>query len=77
MEGPAAGGMEVVPVVKQVQTLLFLMDSDPMELPFALEANKDSDEELGCGSRNEDEGSKSEDSGDGSFGAMDRDAMVE
>jgi hypothetical protein len=57
MEGPAAGGTEVVPAVvadvERVQTPLFLMDSDPMDLPFALEASKDSEEESGSGSRSE------------------------
>jgi hypothetical protein len=76
MEGPAA---EVVPViiadVERVQTPLFLMDSDPMDLPFALEASKDSKE--GSGSGNRSEGSGSEGSDDGSFGAMDGDTMIE
>jgi hypothetical protein len=74
MEGPAAGGTEVVPVVvadvERVRTLLFLMDSDPPDLPFALEASKDSEEELGSSSR-------SKGSDDGSFGAMDGDVMIE
>jgi hypothetical protein len=76
MEGPAA---EVVPVivadVEWAQTLLFLMDSDLMDLPFALEASKNSKEESGNCSRSE--GSGSEDDDDGSFRAMDGDAMVE
>jgi hypothetical protein len=87
-EGPVAGGTEVVPVVvadvEWVHTPLFLMDSDPMDLPFALEADKDSEEDSGHGSKNEDEGGGNgnkgdgnEDSDGGSFGAMDRDAMVE
>jgi hypothetical protein len=47
-----------------------------------LEADKDSEEDLGHGSRNEgsrneNKGSRSEDSDDGSFGAMEGDAMVE
>jgi hypothetical protein len=72
MEGPAAGRMETVPVIERVQMLLFLMDSDPVDLPFALEADKDSKEDSGHGSerggrRNEDKESGSED----------RDAMVE
>jgi hypothetical protein len=62
-EGLAAGGTEVVPAVvadvERVHTLLFLMDSDPMDLPFALEASKDSEEESGSG--NGSEGSGSED----------------
>jgi hypothetical protein len=74
MEGPAAGGTEVVPAVvadvERVQTPLFLMDSDSMDLPFALEASKDSEEESGSGSG-------SEGSDDGSFGAMDGDVMIE
>jgi hypothetical protein len=78
-EGPAAGGTEVVPLViadvERVHTPLFLMDSDPPVLPFALEAGKDSEEESGSGSRSE--GSDDEESDDGSFGAMDGDAMVE
>jgi hypothetical protein len=73
-EGPAAGGTEVVPAVvadvEWVQTPLFLRDSDPMDLPFALEASKDSEEGSGSGTR-------SEGSDDGSFGAMDGDAMIE
>jgi hypothetical protein len=73
-EGPAAGGTEVVPAViadvERVQTPLFLMDSDPMDLPFALEASKDSEEESGSSSG-------SEGSDDGSFGAMDEDVMIE
>jgi hypothetical protein len=63
MEGPAAGGTEVVPAViadvERAHTPLFLMDSDPVDLPFALEANKDSKEESGGG--NGSEGSGSED----------------
>jgi hypothetical protein len=63
MEGSAAGGTEVVPAVvadvERVHTRLFLMDSDPMDLPFALEASKDSEEESGSG--NGSEGSGSED----------------
>jgi hypothetical protein len=79
MEGLAAGGTEVVPAViadlEQVQIPLFLMDLDPMDLPFALEASKDSEEGLGSGNRSE--GSGSEGSNDRSFGAMDGDAMIE
>jgi hypothetical protein len=79
MEGPAAGGTEVVPLVvtdvEQVHTPLFLMDSDPPVLPFALEAGKDSEEESGSGSGSE--GSDDKESDDRSFGAMDGDAMVE
>jgi flagellar biosynthesis GTPase FlhF len=78
-EGPAAGGTEVVPAViadvERVRTPLFLMDSDPPVLPFALEAGKDSEEELGSSSGSE--GSDDEENDDGSFGAMDGDAMVE
>jgi hypothetical protein len=73
-EGPAAEVVLVIVAdVERVQTPLFLMDSDPMDLPFALEASKDSEEESGNGSRSE----GSEDDDDGSFGAMDGDAMVE
>jgi hypothetical protein len=78
-EGPAVGGTEVVPLVvadvEQVRTPLFLMDSDPPVLPFALEAGKDSEEESGSGSGSE--GSDDEESDDRSFGAMDGDVMVE
>jgi hypothetical protein len=83
-EGPAAEGTEAVPVVEQGWTPLFLMDSDLMDLLFALEAGKDSEEESGHssgnrneGNKSENEGSGSEDGNDGSFGAMDGDAMVE
>jgi hypothetical protein len=73
-EGPAVGGMEVVPAVvadvERAHTLLFLMDSDPIELPFALEASKDSEEESGNGS-----GSKG--SGSEGSGSEDGDAMME
>jgi hypothetical protein len=89
-EGLAAGGTEVVPVViadvEWARTPLFLRDSDSMDTPFALEAGKDSKEDLGEdlgrssrneGSRNENKGSGSEDGNDGSLGAMDGDVMVE
>jgi hypothetical protein len=73
-EGPAAGGMEVVPAVvadvERVHMPLFLMDSDPMDLPFALEASKDSEEESGSGNGSEGSGSKGSGSEDG-------DAMME
>jgi hypothetical protein len=76
MEGPVVEGMEVVPVlvadVEQVWTLLFLRDSDLIDMPFALEASKDSKEDLGHSSGSEGSGSD-----DRSFGAMDGDAMVE
>jgi hypothetical protein len=79
MEEPAAGGTEVVPLVvtdvEWVHTPLFLMESDPPVLPFASEAGQDSEEESGSGSGSE--GSDDEESDDGSFGAMDGDAMVE
>jgi hypothetical protein len=65
----------VVADVEQVCTPLFLMDLDLPDLPFALEAGKDSEEESGSGSGSE--GSDDEESDDGSFGAMDGDAMVE
>jgi hypothetical protein len=88
MEGPAAGGTEVVPVViadvEWVCTLLFLVDLNPMDLLFALKADKDSERDSGHGSGNEgsrngnkNEGSGSEEGGDRPFGAMDGDAMVE
>jgi hypothetical protein len=89
-EGPMAGGTEVVPVViadvEWVWTLLFLRDSDSTDMPFALEAGKDSEEDSGRSSRNEGSGNRnergrSENEGSrseyGSFGAMDGDAMVE
>jgi hypothetical protein len=79
MEGLAAGGTDVVPVViadvEWVRMPLFLMDLDLPDLPFALEAGKDSEEEPGSGSGSK--GSDDKGSDDGSFGAMDRDAMVE
>jgi hypothetical protein len=87
---PMAERMEVIPViiadVERVHTLLFLMDLDLMDLPFALEADKDSEEDSGHsskneGSRNRNEGGGSENEGSGSkdrsFRAMDGDAMVE
>jgi hypothetical protein len=46
------------------------MDSDPMELPFSLEASKDSEEESGNSSGSEDSGSEGSRSEDG-------DAMME
>jgi hypothetical protein len=60
-----------------VRTLLFLTDSDPVELPFALVADKDSEEDSGRGSeRGGDEnkgcGNKGEESG-----SEEGDAMVE
>jgi hypothetical protein len=74
-EEPAAGGTEVVPLVvtdvERVRTPLFLMESDSPVLPFASEAGQDSEEESGS------EGSDDEGSDDGSFGAMDGDAMIE
>jgi hypothetical protein len=51
------------------------MESDSPVLPFASEACQDSEEESGSGSGSE--GSDDEGSDDGSFGAMDRDAMIE
>jgi hypothetical protein len=48
MEGLLAGGTEVVPAgvadVEWVHMPLFLMDLDPMDLLFALEASKDSED---------------------------------
>jgi hypothetical protein len=74
MEGPAAGGTEVVPAVvadvERAHMLLFLMDLDLVNLPFALEASRDSEEESGSG--NGSEGSGSEGSG-----SEDGDAMME
>jgi hypothetical protein len=79
MEGPAVGGTEAVPVVvadvERVRTLLFLMDLDPPDLPFALEAGKDSKEESGSGSKSK--GRDDEGSHDGPFRAMDGDVMSE
>jgi hypothetical protein len=55
MEGLAVEGTEVVPVVvvdiEQAQTPLFLRDSDSMDMLFALEASKDSEEDSGSSSR--------------------------
>jgi hypothetical protein len=71
-EGRVAEGTEVVPVVvadvEQAQTLLFLRDSDLMDMPFALEASKDSKEDSESSS-----GSEAGGSSDGSFRAMDGD----
>jgi hypothetical protein len=64
MEGSAVGGMDAVPVVEWVRTLLFMTDSDPMDLSFAVEADKDSEEDLGHGNKgrgNKDKESRSED----------------
>jgi hypothetical protein len=76
MEGLAAEEMEVVPVViadvEWAWTPLFLRDLDPMDMHFALEASKDSDEDLESSSGSEESGSD-----DGSFGDMDGDAIVE
>jgi hypothetical protein len=79
MEKPAAGGTEAVPVVEQVQTPLFLMDSDPVDLLFGLEADKDSKEDLGHGSKHEDIGHGNERGRDKDEESRseDRDAMVE
>jgi hypothetical protein len=70
------GEMVVVPAfvadIEWVQTPLFLRDSDTMDMPFALEASKDSEEDSGSSS-----GSEESSSDDGSFRAMDGDAMVE
>jgi hypothetical protein len=75
MEGPAVAEMEVVPVViadvEWAWTLLFLRDSDLTDMLFALEASKDSEEDLGSSSGSEESGSN-----DGPFGAMDEDAIV-
>jgi hypothetical protein len=72
-EGPAAEGMEVVPVViadvEWVQTPLFLRDSDLMDMLFALEANKDSEKDSGHGSGSEGNGREGNGSeGNGSEG---------
>jgi hypothetical protein len=45
--------MEAVLVVERVRTLLFLMDSNSVDLLFALEANKDSKEDSGRSSEHE------------------------
>jgi hypothetical protein len=86
MEGPAARGTEMVPVIEQVQTLLFLRDSDPVDLLFAVEDDKDSEEGSGHGSENEgighgnqrgrDEHNRRGDA-DEESGSEDEDAMVE
>jgi hypothetical protein len=70
-EGPAAGGMEAVPVIERVWMPLFLMDSDLVDLPFALEANKDSKEDSGCGSEHEGTGHGNERGGDENEGRGD------
>jgi hypothetical protein len=76
MEGPVVAEMEVVPVVvadvEQARTPLFLRDLDLMDMPFALEASKNSEEDLESSSGSEESGSD-----DGSFVAMDGDTMVE
>jgi hypothetical protein len=68
-----AEGMEVVPVVvadvEGARIPLFLRHSDSMDMLFALEASKDSEEGSGCGSGSEgsrNEGSGSENQGSGS-----------
>jgi hypothetical protein len=75
-EGPVVEWMEVIPVavadVEWVHTPLFLRHSDPMDMPFALEASKESVEDSESNS-----GSKESGSDDGSFRAMDGDAIVE
>jgi hypothetical protein len=53
------------------KTPLFLRDSDLTDMPFALEARKDSKEDLESSS-----GSKASGSGDRFFGAMDGDTMI-
>jgi hypothetical protein len=73
MEGLAVGGMEAVPVVERVQTPLFLMDSDPMDLLFALEADKDSEEDSGHGSKNKGIGHGNERGGDENEGCGNED----
>jgi hypothetical protein len=69
-ERPAAGRMEAVPVVGRVRTPLFLTDSDPMELPFAVEVDKDSDEDSGRGDENQGRGNADEESGSKDGNAM-------
>jgi hypothetical protein len=66
-EGPVVEGTEVVPVVfgnvERVQTPLFLKDSHSTDMPFALEASKDSNEESGmmaAGARTEGVGARTE-----------------
>jgi hypothetical protein len=58
---PAAELMEVVPVVvadvEQAWTLLFLRDSDLTDMPFSLEACKNSKEDLESSSGSEDSNS--------------------
>jgi hypothetical protein len=67
----------VVPVVvvdvEWAQTLLFLRDSDLVEMPFVDEASRS---KSGKDLENSNE-SDSDDSGDGSFGAMDMDTMLQ
>jgi hypothetical protein len=75
MVGPVAEGTKVVPVViadvEWVWTPLFLRDSDSTDMPFALEASKDSKEDSGCSSGNGNKGSGSgnEGSGNGNKGS--------
>jgi hypothetical protein len=76
-EGPVVGRMEMVPVVERVWTPLFLTDSDLVDLPFALEDDKDSEEGSGCGSENEGIGHGNERGRDEHDGHEDEDAMVE
>jgi hypothetical protein len=78
--------METVPVVEQAQTPLFLTDSDPVDLPFAVEDDKDSEEGSGHDSENEGVGHRNERgrdenngcrNADEESGSENEDAMVE
>jgi hypothetical protein len=51
--------------------VVFRLSSDSTDMPFALEASKDSEEDAESSSGNEESSIN-----DGSFGAMDGDAMV-
>jgi hypothetical protein len=82
MEGPAARRTEA----EWVQMPLFLMDLDMVDFPFALEADKDSEEDSGHSSKHEGIGHGNERGGDENkgrgdedeeSGSKDRDAMVE
>jgi hypothetical protein len=69
--------MEMVPIIEWVRMPLSLTDSDLVDLPFALEANKDSEEDSGHGSKNERCGDKNKGHGnkDKESRSKDRDAI--
>jgi hypothetical protein len=81
-----AGGTEAVPVIEQVRTPLFLIDSDLVDFLFDLGADKDSEEDSGRGSKHKGIGhgnkrGRDENKGHGNedeeSGSEDGDAMVE